>query len=60
MPKSSDDLYLRYMAAFKAATAHLGGCTACQTEHPCVTGQQLYESFARLQDAYNNRLRQRS
>lgn len=59
MPKSPDDLYLRYMAAFKAATAHQGGCTTCQNDRPCAAGQRLYESFARLQDAYVTRQRNR-
>ncbi|MEU3521994.1 hypothetical protein ABZ770_43355 [Streptomyces sp. NPDC006654] len=52
------DLYGRYQAAHTAHRTHRATCTSCTDTSRCRTGQQLYESFAALQDAYLNRLRQ--
>lgn len=52
---TTDDLYLRYMAAFEASTKHTADCTTCQARQPCQTGAPLHERFARLQDAYRRR-----
>ncbi|MGW0607808.1 hypothetical protein [Streptomyces sp. NPDC002640] len=50
-----DDLYQRYMAATRAHRDHAKDCGDCRPDVPCTTGQRLYESLARLQDAYLNR-----
>ncbi|MFK4123540.1 hypothetical protein [Streptomyces longwoodensis] len=52
------DLYRRYQAAHAAHRAHRADCTDCTDTGRCRTGQRLFESFARLQDAYLNRQRQ--
>ncbi|MFE1442957.1 hypothetical protein [Streptomyces sp. NPDC058739] len=60
MSSPTDDLYARYMAAYRAYTDHAETCTACTVQDPgtsCRGGLRLHESFARLQDAYNARLR---
>ncbi|MEU7428401.1 hypothetical protein [Streptomyces sp. NPDC040750] len=55
-----DDLHQRYQAAHRAYQLHAGSCGAgCARDIPrCRDGKRLYELFARLQDAYLNRLRQ--
>ncbi|MFI1004935.1 hypothetical protein ACIP10_36145 [Streptomyces galbus] len=53
-----DDLYQRYQNAHAAYRTHQADCTVCTDTSRCPTGQRLYESFARLQDAYLNRQRQ--
>ncbi|MEU5583036.1 hypothetical protein ABZ791_36185 [Streptomyces huasconensis] len=50
--RRADDLFIRYMKAFKDSTAHTAVCPACQGETPCVGGASIHERFARLQDAY--------
>ncbi|WP_172388170.1 hypothetical protein [Streptomyces sp. MNP-20] len=50
-----DDLYVRYMAAFRAATEHNAKCSACQAGQDCAVGAPLHQRFARLQDAYRAR-----
>ncbi|WJV51776.1 hypothetical protein [Streptomyces flavofungini] len=57
--RPTDDLFVRYMTAFQASTEHTTGCPACQADQPCESGAPLYERFARLQDAYNARKKQR-
>ncbi|MER7841813.1 hypothetical protein ABTY98_39490 [Streptomyces sp. NPDC096040] len=52
------DLYTRYQAAHTAHRTHRDTCTSCADTSRCPAGQRLYESFAALQDAYLNRLRQ--
>ncbi|MFI1293367.1 hypothetical protein ACH4VM_33820 [Streptomyces sp. NPDC020792] len=52
MAKPSDDLYVRYMQAFRDATEHTAGCAACQAGQDCPGGAPIHERFARLQDAY--------
>ncbi|MEU1668550.1 hypothetical protein ABZ547_34210 [Streptomyces sparsogenes] len=55
-----DDLYKRYQAAHRAYRAHATSCTSCTSDSPvCPAGQRLHEGFARLQDAYLTRLKQR-
>ncbi|MGW1988047.1 hypothetical protein ACWCPJ_37335 [Streptomyces collinus] len=54
-----DDLYQRYQAAHRACQAHTASCTPCANSTTCPTGKRLYETFARLQDAYLTRLKQR-
>ncbi|MEU0060400.1 hypothetical protein [Streptomyces sp. NPDC006334] len=54
----TDDLYKRYQAAHRAYRAHRTPCSDCTDTSRCPTGQRLYESLARLQDAYLNRQRQ--
>lgn len=49
----TDDLYVRYMRAFKESARHTDGCAACQASQDCPEGAPLHERFARLQDAYN-------
>ncbi len=55
----ADDLFQRYMKAFRASNAHTDGCAACQNGQSCRTGAPLHERFARLQDAYVTRQRNR-
>ncbi|MGM0364169.1 hypothetical protein ACNFRX_29745 [Streptomyces griseoaurantiacus] len=40
------------MKASAANRAHGETCTRCSPDARCDTGQRLYESFERLQDAY--------
>ncbi|MBT2369969.1 hypothetical protein J7E88_33060 [Streptomyces sp. ISL-10] len=54
-----DDLYQRYMRAYQDADEHTRGCAACQPNDHCPTGKPLHDRLARLQEAYNERLRQR-
>ena len=54
----ADDLYTRYMQAAFAARAHGKSCTKCSSAGRCADGQRLDEALARLQDAYQRRLRQ--
>jgi hypothetical protein len=51
------DLYERYMRAAAAVRSHDSGCPACTAHTRCPGGARLFETFARLQDAYNNRKR---
>ncbi|MGA5558865.1 hypothetical protein [Streptomyces lavendulocolor] len=48
----AESLYDRYMRAAAASRAHGETCTRCSPGARCAAGQGLYESFARLQDAY--------
>ncbi|MER6466432.1 hypothetical protein ABT278_39025 [Streptomyces sp. NPDC001228] len=52
------DLFERYQTAHTAHRTHRATCTTCTDTSRCPTGQQLYQSFASLQDAYLNRQRQ--
>ncbi|MFJ2745376.1 hypothetical protein ACIO3O_37600 [Streptomyces sp. NPDC087440] len=55
----ADDLHTRYMAAARIWHKHTSACGSC-TKHEgpqCSAGARLYESFARLQDAYLGRQR---
>ncbi|MFF4542192.1 hypothetical protein [Streptomyces aureus] len=54
-----DDLFDRYQAAAAEHRTHRDSCTPCTDASRCPAGQQLYEVFARLQDAYLNRQRQK-
>jgi hypothetical protein len=45
------------MAAARAHREHEQQCTSCAPGARCDTGQRLYESLTRLQDAHLNRLR---
>ncbi|MER6441287.1 hypothetical protein ABT275_33620 [Streptomyces sp. NPDC001185] len=53
----AEGLYERYQAASTAHRTHRGACTVCTDTERCTAGQRLFESFARLQDAYLNRQR---
>ncbi|MCX5207583.1 hypothetical protein OG897_40040 [Streptomyces sp. NBC_00237] len=55
----ADDLHARYMAATRTWHKHAGACGHCTKEvgPRCSAGSRLYESFARLQDAYLGRQR---
>ncbi|MFD6297865.1 hypothetical protein ACFWFU_23930 [Streptomyces sp. NPDC060235] len=53
-----DDLHRRYQDAHTAHREHASTCTTCTDTSRCPTGQRLYETFTRLQDAYLNRQRQ--
>ncbi|ROQ65292.1 hypothetical protein EDD95_8155 [Streptomyces sp. CEV 2-1] len=53
----SDDLHTRYMAAIRAYGEHLASCDTCTSSTWCKVGGQLFERFARLQDAYLQRPR---
>ncbi|MFJ6661601.1 hypothetical protein ACIQNG_35420 [Streptomyces sp. NPDC091377] len=55
----ADDLYVRYQTADAKYRAHRGSCTTCTDAVRCGAGGRLYESFARLQDAYLTRQQQR-
>ncbi|MFF3208354.1 hypothetical protein [Streptomyces sp. NPDC002962] len=57
MPHPTEDLYDRYQVASTVHRQHHATCTACTDTSRCPTGQRLYESFTRLQDAYLNRQR---
>lgn len=48
----AESLYDRYMKATAANRAHGETCTRCSPDARCDTGRRLYESLARLQDAY--------
>ncbi|MGI5532500.1 hypothetical protein ACQEVX_35565 [Streptomyces syringium] len=50
----ADDLYERYMKAEAADRKHGEDCTDCSPDQRCAAGARLYESFARLQEAYIN------
>ncbi|WP_179166881.1 hypothetical protein [Streptomyces sp. CB03238] len=54
---SDDALYDRYMKATAAHRAHRKTCPQCSPHARCTSGQRLYETFARIQDAYLARLR---
>jgi hypothetical protein len=57
---TADDLYGRYM---KSAAAHRDLSKSCAGRCPdarCAAGQHWHDSFAHLQEAYLNRLRQQS
>ncbi|MER0443200.1 hypothetical protein ABR738_01170 [Streptomyces sp. Edi4] len=56
----ADGLYDRYMKASRVNAEHQRGCNVCTAETRCTAGTQIFKSFARLQDAYNNRLRQQN
>ncbi|MER5950200.1 hypothetical protein ABT127_29525 [Streptomyces sp. NPDC001904] len=56
--RPTDDLYVRYMDAFKTSSEHIAACPACQADQPCTAGRPIHERFHRLQDAYNNRQKQ--
>ena len=55
---TAEDLYDRYQVAHTAHRSHRPTCTDCTDTERCPAGQRLFESFARLQDAYLNRQRQ--
>lgn len=57
--RPTDDLFIRYMKAFENSTEHTADCPACQGETPCAEGASLSERFARLQDTYIARQKQR-
>lgn len=59
MTRPTDDLFVRYMKAFADSTEHTDGCPACKDGTPCADGAPIHERFARLQDAYTERQRQR-
>ncbi|MGZ2360953.1 hypothetical protein LRE75_30465 [Streptomyces sp. 372A] len=40
------------MAASTAWRTHHNSCQPCRSGQHCATGAQLFERFARLQDAY--------
>ncbi|MFD5426378.1 hypothetical protein [Streptomyces sp. NPDC127084] len=48
----AESLYDRYVKAAAADRAHGEACEGCSPDARCAVGQRLYESFARLQDAY--------
>ncbi|MFD5728327.1 hypothetical protein ACFWMT_19850 [Streptomyces sp. NPDC058368] len=48
----AESLHTRYMTAATAWRTHRKGCSLCRNSEPCTTGRQLFERFARLQDAY--------
>lgn len=54
-----DDLYTRYMKAHQDNEAHKEACADCAPDAPCETGRPVFEWFARLQDAYLQRQRDR-
>ncbi|MEV7275186.1 hypothetical protein ACIQIG_33700 [Streptomyces bacillaris] len=47
------------MAATTRWRTHRRACTSCTDDRPCETGDPLWESFRRLQDAYLNHQRKR-
>ncbi|MFI8966952.1 hypothetical protein ACIGO8_33130 [Streptomyces sp. NPDC053493] len=55
----ADSLHAQYMKAASSSRAHGKTCTTCSPNARCDTGQRLYESFARLQDAYLAKQRER-
>ncbi|RSN59617.1 hypothetical protein DMH12_10190 [Streptomyces sp. WAC 04229] len=57
--RPTDDLFVRYMKAFEDSAKHTAACPACQVETPCADGVPIHERFARLQDAYTARQKQR-
>ncbi|MET8411113.1 hypothetical protein ABZV34_23930 [Streptomyces sp. NPDC005195] len=59
MTKPTDDLYVRYMHAFADSSEHTANCPACRDATPCADGEPIHERFARLQDAYHARQKQR-
>lgn len=59
MTENPTNLHRRYMAAAKAYREHADHCATCTPEAICQTGARLYEKFGRLQDAYNQLLRER-
>lgn len=59
MTSPADDLHRRYMAASTAYRDHRAACGTCTDRAHCETGARLYSAFARLQDTYLARQRQR-
>lgn len=57
--RPTDDLFVRYMRAFQDSTEHTVACPACQGGTPCAEGAPIHERFARLQDTYIARQKQR-
>ncbi|MFF2517877.1 hypothetical protein [Streptomyces sp. NPDC058086] len=55
---ATDGLYERYQAAHTAHRGHRLSRTACTDTERCPAGQQLFETFTRLQNDYLNRQRQ--
>ncbi|MGA5508899.1 hypothetical protein [Streptomyces umbrinus] len=53
-----DDLYERYQAVYAAHREHQSACGDCTDTCRCPIGQQLFERFTTVQDAYLNRQRQ--
>ncbi len=55
----AESQYDHYMKAAAANRTHGETCTGCSPDARCGTDQRLYESFARLQDAYLAKQKQR-
>ncbi|MET9497426.1 hypothetical protein [Streptomyces sp. NPDC006552] len=55
----ADPLHERYMKATRAHQSHEASCSTCLPGTRCAAGERLYESFARLQDAYLAQQRKR-
>ncbi|MFJ5922295.1 hypothetical protein ACIQF6_06730 [Kitasatospora sp. NPDC092948] len=51
----TDRLFIAYMAAFEAATRHVGNCPACRDNLPCKAGDPLHARFLRLQQVWTAR-----
>jgi hypothetical protein len=52
---TGDDLFVRYMAAFEAATEHMNTCPACQADAPCTDGDLFADRLEDLQDQHTAR-----
>ncbi|MEV4975339.1 hypothetical protein [Streptomyces scopuliridis] len=60
---TEDSRYTPYMQASAKLRVHDADCTACQPNEPeqrCESGAGLYERFARLQNVYLQRLKDRT
>ncbi|MER6789509.1 hypothetical protein ABT330_33670 [Streptomyces sp. NPDC000658] len=55
---AAGNLYSRYMAARAVHSDHRAACAQCTDNSRCPVGKRLYDSFARLQDAYLTRQHQ--
>ncbi|MFJ9703415.1 hypothetical protein [Streptomyces fradiae] len=58
MTRRRDELYDRYMRAYREHARHAADCAACRADQhrPCETGTALFDAFATLQDEYLARL----
>ncbi|MFD8483202.1 hypothetical protein [Kitasatospora sp. NPDC059673] len=53
--RPTDQLFIDYMHAFKAAVEHMGDCLDCENDLPCETGTSTWTRFVELQQQWESR-----